>query len=62
MKLIFEWDKKKAWFNLQKHRVSFVVHADRTESEDTLTIRIISCRKATPSERRNYEEGYEQFH
>lgn len=99
MKLIFEWDKKKARVNLQKHKVSFeeakslfndpllltytdlyhsdteeryisignsargrtllVVHADKKESEETLTIRIISCRKVTPSERQGYEEDHE---
>ena len=99
MKLIFEWDEKKARMNVQKHKVSFeeartlfrdplvltfpdeyhsqieercisvgnssqnrvliVVHADRKETEDALTIRIISCRKATASERHAYEEGNE---
>jgi len=99
MKLIFEWDKKKAQVNLRKHKVSFeeaktlfndpllltypdinhsttedryisignsardrnllVVHADRKETEDTLTVRIISCRKTTPSEWRKYEEDNE---
>jgi hypothetical protein len=33
-------------------RVLIVVHAERGEN-----IRIISCRKATTSERRDYEEG-----
>ncbi|MCI0617559.1 BrnT family toxin [bacterium] len=33
-------------------RVLIVVHTERGEN-----IRIISCRKATPSERRDYEEG-----
>ncbi len=32
-----------------------VVYAERDAS-----IRIISCRKATPSERRSYEKGYDQ--
>jgi uncharacterized DUF497 family protein len=32
-----------------------VVHTER-EIEDKLVIRVISCRKATPSERRIYEE------
>ncbi len=34
-------------------RVLIVVHTERGEN-----IRIISCRKATTSERRDYEEGY----
>ena len=99
MNLIFEWDKKKALANLQKHKISFeeaktlfgdpllvtypdefhsvteerlisigvsarsrillVVHTAREETQDTLTIRLISCRKATPSERRIYEESHE---
>jgi uncharacterized protein len=99
VKLIFEWDEKKARINVQKHKVSFeeakslfndpllltypdiyhsgaeerhisignsahgrillVVHTGRIESEETITIRIISCRKATPAERQNYEENDE---
>jgi hypothetical protein len=38
-------------------RVLVIVHAERAETKDTLTIRIISCRKATASERQTYEEG-----
>ena len=38
-------------------RVLLAVHTEREETEDLLIIRIISCRKATPSERRVYEEG-----
>ena len=38
-------------------RVLLVVHTEREETEGTLTIRIISCRKATASERQTYEEG-----
>ena len=99
MRLIFEWDKKKAKANLQKHKISFdeaktlfndpllltipdeyhadneerylsiglsaygnilvIVHTERRETEELLIIRIISCRKATASERRSYEEGHE---
>ena len=99
MKLIFEWDNKKAQVNLRKHKVNFeeaktlfndpllltypdiyhsnteeryisignsardrnllVVHEDRKETEYTLTIRIISCRKTTPLEQRRYEEDNE---
>jgi uncharacterized protein len=99
MRLIFQWDKKKARANLKKHKVSFeeaktlfndpflltypdiehsdteeryisigssvrgrtllVVHTDREEDESITVIRIISCRQATPSERRIYEGSYE---
>jgi uncharacterized protein len=40
-----------------KSRVLLVVHTEREQNEDTLIVRIISCRKATSSERRVYEEG-----
>ena len=39
------------------NRVLLAVHTEREETEDLLIIRIISCRKATASERRVYEEG-----
>ncbi len=97
MKLIFEWDARKAGQNIRKHKIGFedaktlfndpllitfsdnrhsdgeerlisigssvnrkvllVVHTEREEGENTIVIRIISCRKATASERRAYEEG-----
>jgi len=34
-----------------------VVHVEKSETTDFILIRIISCRKATSSERRLYEEG-----
>lgn len=37
-------------------RILLVVHTEYQEAEDILIIRIISCRKATPTERRFYEE------
>lgn len=40
-----------------RSRVLLVVHTEHEEAGDTLTVRIISCRKATPSERQAYEEG-----
>lgn len=95
MRVIFEWDARKARSNKNKHGVSFeeakslffdpflitfpdeehsdfeeqyisigysirgrvllVVHTERG-IEDKLVIRIISCRPATSSERRVYEE------
>lgn len=39
------------------NRLLLVIHTDRRETADDVIIRIISCRKATPSERRAYEEG-----
>ncbi|MDW8326212.1 MAG: BrnT family toxin [Anaerolineales bacterium] len=97
MKLVFEWDAKKAKVNLKKHRISFeeaktifndpllvtfpdeehseaeerfisigisasnrvllAIHTEHEEAKDSLVIRIISCRRATASERRVYEEG-----
>ena len=37
-------------------RILLVVHTDRKETADNVIIRIISCRKATPSERIAYEK------
>ena len=49
----FEWDPAKAAANERKHGVSFavVVHCYRAPDD---TIRLISARKATSSERRQY--------
>ena len=41
-----------------KSRVLLVVHAERYRNTDGWIIRIISCRKATPLERKAYEENY----
>jgi uncharacterized DUF497 family protein len=41
---------------IENRRVLLVVHTIRNDDEDTF-VRIISARKATPSERRRYEEG-----
>lgn len=37
--------------------VLLVVHTEREELEEKIVIRIIGCRKATPAERKIYEEG-----
>ena len=42
-----------------RNRVLLVVHTEREEAEDALTVRIISCRKATASERHAYEKHNE---
>lgn len=39
-----------------RKRVLLAVHVERLQSEKLITIRIISCRKATVSERKIYEE------
>lgn len=39
------------------NRVLLVIHTERGRTEQELVIRIISCRKATASERRTYEEN-----
>ena len=38
-------------------KLLLVVHLEREETPEGALIRIISCRKATPAERRLYEEG-----
>lgn len=38
-------------------RLLLVVHTEHESDTDTITIRIISCRKATKHERRTYEEN-----
>jgi uncharacterized DUF497 family protein len=40
-----------------REHLLLVVHVEREETAEGIIIRIISCRKATPSERRNYEKG-----
>jgi len=39
-----------------QERVLLVVHTEREEFDERIIIRIISCRKATLSERKSYEE------
>ncbi len=41
----------------RNQRILLVVHNERSELPDRIVIRLISCRKATPLERRKYEEG-----
>ena len=40
-----------------RDRVLLVVHTERHEVDERILIRIISCRKATSSERKIYEEN-----
>jgi uncharacterized protein len=39
------------------NRILLVIHTDQRETADNISIRIISCRKATSSERESYEKG-----
>ena len=39
-----------------QHRILLAVHTEYEQSDETIVIRIISCRKATPAERKYYEE------
>ena len=41
----------------ERGKVLLVVHVDDWQPEDTQIVRIISCRRATPSERRIYGQG-----
>jgi uncharacterized DUF497 family protein len=41
----------------ENNRVLLAVHTEREEKHETIIIRIISCRKATPAERKTYEKS-----
>jgi uncharacterized protein len=41
----------------KNERVLLVVHVEKLEATNFTLVRIISCRKATPSERKLYEES-----
>jgi uncharacterized protein len=43
----------------EKDRVLLAVHTEREEKSETIVIRIISCRKATQTERKRYEKENE---
>jgi len=43
----------------ERHRVLLTVHTEREEKNETIVIRIISCRKATRIERERYEKENE---
>jgi len=40
----------------ENNRVLLAVHTEREEQDETIIIRIISCRKATTTERKRYEK------
>ena len=60
--MTFEWDEKKNRINKRKHGISFeeaqtvFYDNDAIVFDDTI-IRIISARKATKNETRQYHEG-----
>jgi uncharacterized DUF497 family protein len=56
MTVRFEWDESKDSANIVKHGVGFD-EARRVFSDPHVIIRIISARKATPAERKLYEES-----
>jgi uncharacterized DUF497 family protein len=43
----------------ERNRVLLAVHTEREEKSETIVIRIISCRKATQTERKRYEKENE---
>jgi uncharacterized DUF497 family protein len=55
----FHSDSKERYISVgysTSNRILLAVHTEHQETRETLVIRIISCRKATPSERKFYEK------
>lgn len=50
--LRFDWDPAKARLNQRKHGIALVIHCYRA---DDGVVRLISARKATPTERAQYD-------
>lgn len=58
----FHSDKEERFISVglsERHRVLLAVHTEREDKSETIVIRIISCRKATQSERKRYEKENE---
>ena len=58
----FHSDKEERFISIglsEKNRVLLAVHTEREEKSETIVIRIISCRKATQTERKQYEKENE---
>lgn len=58
----FHSDKEERFISIglsERNRVLLAVHMEREENGETVVIRIISCRKATQSERKRYEKENE---
>lgn len=56
----FHSDKENRFISIGisiNNRILLVVHTEQDKAENTIIIRIISCRKATASEREIYEQG-----
>ena len=56
----FHSDKEERFISIglsERNRVLLAVHTECEEKSETLVIRIISCRKATQTERKRYEEN-----
>jgi uncharacterized DUF497 family protein len=55
----FHSDREERFISIgqsEKNRVLLAVHTEREETRETIVIRIISCRRATQTERKRYEE------
>ena len=58
----FHSDKEERFISIglsDKKRVLLAVHTELEKKNETVVIRIISCRKATQAERKRYEEENE---
>ena len=58
----FHSDKEERFISIglsKKNRVLLAVHTEREEKHEAVVIRIISCRKATQTERKKYEKENE---
>jgi uncharacterized protein len=58
----FHSDKEERFISIgrsEKDRVLLAVHTELEKKNETIVIRIISCRKATQTERKRYEEENE---
>ena len=58
----FHSDKEERFISIglsEKNRVLLAVHTEREEKQETIVIRVISCRKATSTERKSYEKENE---
>jgi uncharacterized DUF497 family protein len=58
----FHSDKEERFISIgfsEKNRVLLAVHTEREEKSGATVMRIISCRKATQTERKRYEKENE---
>ncbi len=55
----FHSDKEERFISIglsERNRVLLAVHTEREEKDEIIVVRIISCRKATQTERKRYEK------